>query len=239
VRGYLRRAATVLGLPVAELLGAYASAGAAHPAEIVPQVGPARPPPPGMPGWVAPALGVGAVALVLGLSWWFIGPAGEREPAPVAEEPVVAPFNEPPAPTPAPEPAPERVVTTPVDIPEPEAAPTELAASPATAAEAAAPVEPTAEPAVEPAIELPMTVELRFEFSEDCWVEVTDAREQRLAYRLYRAGDVARLRGVAPMQVFLGNADGVRLTVDDQPVAVRPAAERNGTARLNVGGGTG
>jgi hypothetical protein len=31
----------------------------------------------------------------------------------------------------------------------------------------------------------------------------------------------------------------VRLTVDDTPVAVRPASRRDGTARLTVGGGTG
>ena len=81
--------------------------------------------------------------------------------------------------------------------------------------------------------------ELRFEFSEDCWLEVTDADEDRLAYRLYRAGDVARLRGKAPLQVFLGNAEGVRLTVNGAPIAVRPAARRDGTARLTVGGGAG
>jgi cytoskeleton protein RodZ len=82
-------------------------------------------------------------------------------------------------------------------------------------------------------------VELRFEFSEDCWLEVTDADERRLAYRLYRAGDVARLRGKAPVAVFLGNAEGVRLTVDGSAIAVRPAARRDGTARLTVGGGAG
>jgi cytoskeleton protein RodZ len=41
------------------------------------------------------------------------------------------------------------------------------------------------------------------------------------------------------MAVFLGNAEGVRLTVDGAPIAVRPAARRDGTARLTVGGGAG
>lgn len=85
----------------------------------------------------------------------------------------------------------------------------------------------------------PGTVELRFEFTEDCWLEVEDAREKRLAYRLYRAGDMARLRGTAPVSVFLGNAAGTRLSVDGSPIAVRPAARRDGTARLTVGGGEG
>jgi cytoskeleton protein RodZ len=91
----------------------------------------------------------------------------------------------------------------------------------------------------EAAAPLPGTAELRFEFSEDCWLEVTDADDRKLAYRLYRAGDVTRLRGKAPMAVFLGNSEGVRLTVDGAPIAVRPASRRDGTARLTVGGGAG
>lgn len=98
---------------------------------------------------------------------------------------------------------------------------------------------PTVVAAVPEATALPPgTVDLRLEFTEDCWLEVTDALGRRLAYRLYHAGDVARLRGKAPATVFLGNAEGVRLTVDETSIPVRPA-RRDGTARLTVGGGAG
>jgi cytoskeleton protein RodZ len=191
-----------------------------------------------MPEWsgraAATALAVGAIAF----TWWFMKPPGAPEP--IAEA-------TPPAAEPAQLELPQPEVQA---LPAPEPTAAEAAADEAVAAEEAAP-EATEAVAAEVvsaesfsapgdgALELPVTVELRFEFPEDCWVEINDARGTRLAYRLYRAGDVARLRGVAPVEVFLGNAEGVRLTVDDTPVAVRPAARRDGTARLTVGGGTG
>lgn len=248
IRGFLRRAAVVLGLPPGELVEAYAAtAGARHPAEIMPELLPGRPPRAGLPGWAGPAAGAAMVALVFALTWWTLRPSVEPATVPVAEEPA-APVE--PAGV-----ATERVVALPAADPAPadeganesaadEPVLDEPVAGEATGAEPAVvepmPVladEPPALP--EPSLDLPVMAELRFEFSDDCWVEVTDAREQRLAYRLYRAGDVARMSGVPPLAVFLGNADGVRLTVDGEPVAVRPAATRNGTARLTVGGGTG
>lgn len=245
VRGFLRRAAAVLGLPPDELVGAYAAAsGARHPAEIVPELPPGRVPRGGLPGWSAPLGGAALVAAVLALAWWTLRPADAPETLPLAAEPAALPQPEPPAQA-APEPAVSAlesvaVAETPVGAPaenEP-AAPEALAAADAEAA-ATTPAPEAVLELPEPALELPVMAQLRFEFTDDCWVEVIDARDQRLAYRLYRAGDVARLSGVPPLAVFLGNAEGVRLTVDDEPVAVRPAATRNGTARLTVGGGTG
>lgn len=256
VRGFLRRAAAVLNLPADELVDAYTTAsGARHPAEILPALPPGRLPRTGMPGWAGPATGAVMVAAVMALAWWTVRPASEEPaPLPLAEEPAALPQAlpeaEPAPPVSAPETT-EVVVSMPAESPaaEPPAAteatlPGTVAEAPVVPeAEAAAPVLPEAvaetQALPEPALELPVMVQLRFEFTEDCWVEVSDAREQRLAYRLYRAGDVARLSGVPPLAVFLGNAEGVRLTVDDEPVAVRQAATRNGTARLTVGGGTG
>jgi cytoskeleton protein RodZ len=239
VRGYLRRAAAVLGLPPAEIIAGYeAASGTARPADIVPELPPGEPPRRGMPEWTGraavTALAVGAIAF----TWWFMKPPAAPEPmaelAPPVAEPAQLELPQPevqalPAPEPtAAEAAAEEVVAAEEAAPE---------ATEAVAAEVVS-AESFSAPG-DGALELPVTVELRFEFPEDCWVEINDARGTRLAYRLYRAGDVARLRGVAPVEVFLGNAEGVRLTVDDTPVAVRPAARRDGTARLTVGGGTG
>ncbi|MEJ2515696.1 MAG: DUF4115 domain-containing protein [Gammaproteobacteria bacterium] len=99
------------------------------------------------------------------------------------------------------------------------------------------PAAATAEP-VTPAISAGQA-DIRIRLMDDCWLEITDAEGRRLAYRLGRAGEVTRVRGTAPVSIFLGDAEAVELTVNGEPVAVRAAARRNGTARLTVGGGAG
>jgi cytoskeleton protein RodZ len=255
VRGYLRRAAAVLGLPPAEIIASYeAASGIARPADIVPELPPGEPPRRGMPEWTGrvavTALAVGAIAF----TWWFMKPPGAPEPLAEATPPAAEPaqLTLPQAEGEAlPVPEPSTAGATVEEVAATEEVAPEAAAPPPLSAAAARDAQPLSLPATEVdaadafsaqgagALEIPVTVELRFEFAEDCWVEINDARGTRLAYRLYRAGDVSRLRGVAPVEVFLGNAEGVRLTVDDTPVAVRPAARRDGTARLTVGGGTG
>lgn len=258
VRGYLRRAASLLGLSAAELIAAFeACCDGAKPTEILPGLAPGNPPSRGAAGWAPPLAGGLVVLAALGASWWFFGTGDQGTPAalhgsdrsPPALEFMVA-ADEPAAPLVAP------TIDTHVERSEagiePGVAPGQALRAETGEADASAgriPQAPgaaadeTSGPRVvelaEPAPPPPGTVELRFEFSEDCWVEVSDAEERRLAYRLYRAGEVARMRGTAPVSVFLGNAEGVRLTVDDAQIAVRPAARRDGTARLTVGGGAG
>lgn len=243
VRGYLRRAAGLLGVSPQELIAAYESAcDAANPAEIVPSLPPGHLPRRGPPAWLGPAAGAAALVAVIGSTWWLLGPSGDgastadSAPTPaaleftVAEEPRVASVD-PVPPAVEPEPA----------MPTGDAAqdelPTAVAPSPSRVGEPPR-TEVTVVATQEPAAPPPGTVELRFEFSEDCWLEVVDAEDRQLAYRLHRRGDVARVRGTAPIAVFLGNADGARLTVDGTAVPVRPA-RRDGTARLTVGGGAG
>jgi cytoskeleton protein RodZ len=260
VRGYLRRAARLLGVPPQELIAAFeACCNAERPAEVLPAVAPGHAPRRGAHGWAAPATGVLAVVAAVAGTWWVMGSgAGDKHGPGPAAYPAAAEleFTAPEQP---------RIVLAEVQ-PEPEASgktsgdetpgvetsrvetrgADEAAAEPAPQvfdAEAILVEHPVVEHPVietpEPAAPLPGTAELRFEFSEDCWLEVMDADERKLAYRLYRAGDVTRLRGKAPLAVFLGNAEGVRLTVDGAPLAVRPASRRDGTARLTVGGGAG
>ena len=261
VRGYLRRAAAVLGLPAAEVIASYESAsGTARPADIVPELPPGRPPRRGLPEWTGTAAGAGAVVCAIAVTWWFMKPSSAPESLAEAPPPATAPAtlalpetaSEPVAETipesaePEPEPGPQpdaaevaESVAARMSSPAESDPAQQVAAAPPAEGGLQAPAADSAAEATAAALELPVTVELRFEFDEDCWVEITDARGTRLAYRLYRAGDVSRLRGVAPIDVLLGNAEGVRLTVDDTPVAVRPASRRDGTARLTVGGGTG
>ncbi|ROR29742.1 helix-turn-helix domain-containing protein [Inmirania thermothiophila] len=50
----------------------------------------------------------------------------------------------------------------------------------------------------------------------DSWVEVRDARGERLVYQLLRDGAVRRVQGEAPFRVLLGNAGAVRLELNGQ-----------------------
>ena len=245
VRGYLRRAANLLGLSPQELLGAFEQTGhAGQPAEVQPGPAPGRLPKRGVPAWGASLAGMLAVAAVMGLTWWFIGFGTEEAPTTDVRGAQRLPALEFMAPAERPAAA-DPIVVHEVDTAPPDfavASETETAPmleEPDDAAQVEEPPELRVVELPESAAPPPGSIELRFEFSEDCWLEVTDAQERQLAYRLYRAGEVVRLRGTAPVAVFLGNADGVRLTVDDAPIAVRPAARRDGTARLTVGGGAG
>lgn len=243
VRGYLRRAATLLGESPQDLLAAYeASTGAARPTDIMPGLPPGKPPRRGTPGWIAPLFGMATVAALVAATWWALGPAPRDIPAAgVSDRPesLALEFT-PPEPPPAEadairaaeaQQAPGATPLRPVAQTAPETVAESLASGTSTPLQRADTAEPVEPP--------PGTVELRFDFTEDCWLEVNDAEDRQLAYRLYRAGEVARLRGVAPVSVFLGNAEGVRLSVDGAALALRPAARRDGTARLTVGGGAG
>lgn len=258
VRGYLRRCAALLGLPPEEILSLYEAQASeeAPPVKIGPP--PGRPPRQSRTAWIGPTLAAAAIAAVLAGGWWFFGP-GRGQQAPVARTPAPdasAPLSlepprqdtlgvadeseiqtEPAAAAAEPETASEESDGPTGELSPsapPEAAPTvadSLAAEPAPPASSGQGSSPVS---IEPA-----QADIRVRLLEDCWLEITDARGRRLAYRLGRAGEVTRVRGTAPVSVFLGNAEGVELTVDGEPVAVRPAARRDGTARLTVGGGAG
>ena len=243
VRGYLRRAALLLGRPAQEFIAAYeAFAKGTNPAEIVPSLPPGRLPRRGPPAWIGPLAGGVAVVGLIASTWWLMAPSDHGDsiaaPAPT-RAPGALEFTMPEEPRVAraeaiPDPADSAATSGQAEAAEDISATTVTELPPAAAPQPAVSVVEIQAPEILP----PGTIELRFEFNEDCWVEVIDAEERRLAYRLYRAGDLVRLRGKAPVSVFLGNADGVRLAVDGTAVPLRPA-RRDGTARLTVGGGAG
>jgi cytoskeleton protein RodZ len=71
-------------------------------------------------------------------------------------------------------------------------------------------------------------------FEQDSWAEVLDAQGQRLFYGLGRAGQRSEFAGAPPMDVSLGNADGVRLVVDNEPFAVPSAGRQGNVARFKL-----
>ncbi len=71
-------------------------------------------------------------------------------------------------------------------------------------------------------------------FDADSWVEIRDARGRRLLSRTGRAGQQMRLKGMAPFDVRLGYAPGVRMEYNGRPYEV-PEAGRTGVAHFQVG----
>jgi len=82
VRGYLRRAAVLLGIPAAGLIAAYeACCDTTRPAEIIPGLPPGRLPGRGASGWTGPAVGAIAIVGVVAATWWLTERGGPVAPA--------------------------------------------------------------------------------------------------------------------------------------------------------------
>ncbi|HYW91008.1 MAG TPA: RodZ domain-containing protein [Gammaproteobacteria bacterium] len=75
-------------------------------------------------------------------------------------------------------------------------------------------------------------VQLALTFRQKSWVEVHDARQKRLLYTLVPAGHQRTLVAEAPVRVFLGNAPGVRVSVNGQPYPTASYTRPNNTARF-------
>lgn len=105
--------------------------------------------------------------------------------------------------------------------------------------------EPMADPvaAALPAVVTPVTRSdaadsggdrLVLELLGDSWAEVTDVNGERLVYQLLKAGTVREVTGQGPFAIFLGNAPGVELRFNGEPVTDIRASSR-GVARLTLG----
>jgi cytoskeleton protein RodZ len=69
--------------------------------------------------------------------------------------------------------------------------------------------------------------ELVFVFTEECWLEVSDAQGDVLATQLESAGSMVTVKGLAPFEVKLGNVQGVSITLNGKPVTFTPARGTN------------
>jgi cytoskeleton protein RodZ len=54
--------------------------------------------------------------------------------------------------------------------------------------------------------------EVRLVFEEESWVEIRDRNDQTVFSQLNQAGTTRRIRGVPPLYIVVGNAQGVRMT---------------------------
>jgi cytoskeleton protein RodZ len=75
-------------------------------------------------------------------------------------------------------------------------------------------------------------VEMRF--SDECWVEVTDARHEIIYQDLNREGDVLTIYGTRPFQLLLGKATGVQMIYNGRPFDLSPHIAPDRTAKLTI-----
>lgn len=68
---------------------------------------------------------------------------------------------------------------------------------------------------------------ISFSFTEECWLEVSDARGDVLVADLQSAGSSLQLQGTAPFDVKLGNSPAVKIEFNGDQVTVVPALGTN------------
>src|SRR5512134_1106083 len=209
VRGFIRNYARLLNLDpeelaraVTELLPAPAPRPESPPSRDIPfpVAGPRR-----WPRYAAAAAVV--VALLAGYEFYFgegthtvLPPTREVAALPAPQEPQrAAPASEPRERVQAAQPA--------VAAARP---PQEAAATPAKAALSASPLRE--------GVTHPDTRELTFVFDEESWVEIRDRNDQTIHSNLNQAGTTRRVRGLPPLHIVVGNAQGVRMTYNGREI---------------------
>lgn len=104
-------------------------------------------------------------------------------------------------------------------------------------AESEAPLD--ASPVIETSGEGPAAGEgaqLVLEFGETSWVEIRDAADEVVLTGVLSSGDREEIRLDLPGRVILGNASGVSLTLDGEPVDVETHIRSDRTARFDLEG---
>ena len=184
--------------------------------------------------WMMVTYGIAVVLIAGVVVWWYQQPANDSNELPATTQDA----QNQSAPTPArsePQPKPEvsqsdeasasAVITEETD--------TELPVQPSQqdmTEDTNSPVDDlsnesvdTAPPANEEASSQPMPeagepVALVFNFSADCWVNVTDASGEAIAYGIKAAGYEMQVSGLPPFEVTLGAPDVVQISYDGEAV---------------------
>ena len=107
-------------------------------------------------------------------------------------------------------------------------------AATSSAATASAVTPPAATRAPDPVPELPTGGELVVNTTRDSWVDIKDARGQRLWSGTLKKGKTVAVTGRPPYALLIGNAPGVTLSFRGNSVDVQSHA-LSGVARLSVG----
>lgn len=210
VRGYLRSYAILVKINPAELIAAYEQQ--VGTSELLPSVnyyaGKASS---GRKAWVFIGSLVLLLAILLLISIWFFGnritPPPTLSSAPL--EPAQTLLNAPVQANP---------LATATNASEENAIDSVASDAEAVSAD----TEQDVSVSVNPKPELDV---LQLNFSEECWLEVSDARGDVLATELQRPGSSLSLQGVAPFQVKLGNAPAAQISLNGESVEISPPSD--------------
>lgn len=77
-------------------------------------------------------------------------------------------------------------------------------------------------------------IELELSYNGECWTEISDNAGRRLFYDLGRSGRVVTVSGDAPVQVFLGDARNVDITVAGNPWPLTASMLTGRPVRLTI-----
>ena len=216
VRGFIRNYARVVKLDVASLLANVAQ-GAPPGAAGGPRVAPSAdiPFPTGREfKWHKYAIAAIVVLVPVVIFEFYLDDTPE---ATVSSSRVVLPIPEVAGPAnPADQAAYEQAAPVPADVPE-------------TAASAA----PGAAPAAANARRTLNEHRVRFRFAQSSWVEIRDRAGRKIFSQFNPAGTEQVVSGMPPLTLVVGNAKGVNLTYNEQPVDLGPHTKVD-VARLTL-----
>ena len=215
VRGFLRNYAKFLGLDAQPLLRSIEEEMPQPKVKVEPPPSPEVVMPRGEPVRWPLYAGFTAITIVGTLAVYEFGFNDASRPAPREEAVSAVPPATPEAPSAAP----------PVDA----ASSNPLPSAPApetpfgTSMQASAPGPGSAPPGTEPGrAAIAGERQLAFRFDDESWVEVRDRDGKVIFSRLNRAGSEERVYGMPPFKLVIGNARGVHLSYDEQPVDLAP-----------------
>ncbi len=254
-KGYLRKYAELVSVPLDDVLADYYRLNRAVGAP--PVVGPKRKRPPAEFSPVPWIAGIVTMIVVAAAAYWWLN----RAPAPedVTLTSSTPPLENAPAPGQSLSPSGNESETQPVPVPVSSSADADSESSAATDSGTAAapsagvaagiaeapPVESSGVPflAETDSTDDPVTgstgaaeLQLQLSFSGDCWTEVSDGNGRKLYFGLGTDGRNLTLSGVPPLRVLLGNNDNVSLLVNGQVYTARGSELRGNTARLTISG---
>jgi cytoskeleton protein RodZ len=159
--------------------------------------------------WAIPLALVAIVAIAAVYEWTRTAPAGARGGADTKTTTIVAPSSAP--------------ITNATPVPEP-AVVAPAPADPATTTEPARSVSGTA---AAPAPATPGNSPLVLVFRGSSWVEIKDAKGAILLSTMGFPGSTHAVDGVAPLEVVIGNAEAVAVTLRGEAFDLTPHTRQN------------
>jgi cytoskeleton protein RodZ len=125
-------------------------------------------------------------------------------------------------------PAPAQAVVSP-EVPAPAKEPAQAPAGPVSGEQAAAAPSPGAEVPLPP--QLPGTVRLNLQITQRCWVSVT-SDGNRVLVKLLEPGDAQTFDALESLYLILGNAGGVRASINGKPA--KPFGKDGEVVRVSI-----